>query len=255
MWNNGNDLDWRHIYKIVDDQYFTTKGASRLTRAHVDLTSYSVMNVRLAAQTLSASTAVVLRYNKDASATAEFCEMANKFFDILNVRSQQEGTFQRNDDMKPFISKDDERLVWLKTTFLDYFSSSKESIEKREGFSKTEKEKMFISAQTYQGLKITVLSMVEIIPFLLDNGVKFVLTNKFNQDCLEQNFGMHRSMGGRSDNPNVYRFGYQAQANRVHRSVVPVKGNVAGGFMGKKQSHFHKVDPTELDKKRKRPRK
>ena len=85
--------------------------------------------------------------------------------------------------MKPFTSKYDQRLKWLQRTFLGYFSDWKRNIEMREGFTRREKEKMLISAETYEGLRITVLSIVEIIPYLLENGLDFVLTEKFNQDC------------------------------------------------------------------------
>ena len=51
-------------------------------------------------------------------------------------------------------------------------------------------------------------------------------------------------MCGRSKNPNVYRFGYGDNAMRVHRSVVPVKGNVAGAFKGKRKPCRYDVDDT-----------
>ena len=125
----------------------------------------------------------------------------------------------------------------------------------REGFSKKEKEKMFISAQTYEGLQITVMSMVEIVPFLLDNEFEFVLTEKFNQDCLEQNFGTHRSVGGRSQNPYLYRFGHDENAMRVHRSVVPVKGNVQGAFVNKSKPCWFDVEEDPIEKRAKKAKK
>ena len=213
MWSNGEHLEWGHICKLVNGQFMTTKGALKLTQNHINLNSYSVMNVRLSVQSFSATVADVLRnYYPLASATANLCHMSNKFFDIMNIRCQREFFVTRNEDLKPFTSKYGQRLEWLKCTFLGYFPDGKRNIEMRGGFTRREKEKMFISAQTYEGLRITVLSIVEIIPFLLENGLDFVLTEKFNQDCLEQSFGTHRSMGGRSENPNVYRFGYDDNA-------------------------------------------
>ena len=97
-------------------------------------------------------------------------------------------------------------------------------------FFKRDREKMFISTQTYEGIQITTLSIIELIRFLLENGVNFILTEKFNQDCLEQNFWTHRSLGGRSDNPTLEKFGYDENTIRMQRSVVPVTGNTKGGF-------------------------
>ena len=76
---------------------------------------------------------------------------------------------------------------------------------------------MFISTQTYEGIHITTLSMIELIRFLLENGVDFILTERFNQDCLEQMFGTHRSLGGRSDNPTLEKFGYDENTIRMQR--------------------------------------
>ena len=91
MWNNGQHIEWGHICKLVNDQFMTTKGAPKLTQNHINLNSYSVMNVRLAVQTLSATVAAVLRNNyPQANATADFCDMGNKFFDVMNIRCQKE---------------------------------------------------------------------------------------------------------------------------------------------------------------------
>ena len=56
----------------------------------IQLISYSVMNVPLAAQTLSATTASILRtyYGDDTSGTAL---LRDNFFDSLNVRITSEG--------------------------------------------------------------------------------------------------------------------------------------------------------------------
>ena len=48
---------------------------------------------------------------------------------------------------------------------------------------------MFILSQTYEGLKITVNSIIESNQFLLHHKVKYVLTEHFCQDPLENYFG------------------------------------------------------------------
>ena len=57
------------------------KIAPKMRDAHVNLTSYSVMKVNLAVQTL--------KHCHDAGkhATAEYCSLMNDFFDIMNVRN------------------------------------------------------------------------------------------------------------------------------------------------------------------------
>ena len=48
---------------------------------------YSVMNVSLAVQTLSSTTAIALRnyYDTETHRTAEFCDMMNSFFNMFKV--------------------------------------------------------------------------------------------------------------------------------------------------------------------------
>ena len=65
---------------------------------------------------------------------------------------------------------------------------------------------MFLSLQTYNGLKISVLSHVEAIKFLLKQGFQYVLIERFMQDILEDYFGHQRARGCRSDNPTAQQF-------------------------------------------------
>ena len=60
---------------------------------------------------------------------------------------------------------------------------------------------MFISRQTHEGLQITCYSVIEATKYLLQQGFKFVLTERFRQDLLEEYFGRQRSIGCRNDNP------------------------------------------------------
>ena len=94
MWNNQKHIIWNYVGRIIYDEVENgLKVDAKLSYEHIQLTHYSVMNVRLAAQTLSATTASVLRtyYGDDTSETALFCENMDNFFDALNVRITSEG--------------------------------------------------------------------------------------------------------------------------------------------------------------------
>ena len=52
-----------------------------------------------------------------------------------------------------------------------------------------------------RGLQITVHSFKEVCKYLLHNGVKFILSERFCQDDLENYFGRQRAIGSRKDNP------------------------------------------------------
>ena len=52
----------------------------------------------------------------------------------------------------------------------------------------------------------------------------FLLSERFSQDPLESFFGQQRARGGRSDNPNVKTFLYNAQAIRIQRTLAIGQG-------------------------------
>ena len=89
-----------------------------------------------------------------------------KFFDIMNVSSTTASSRELKNGFK--LSTDDPRFSWLKNQFLKYFEDWLRSIEERLGaYTKSEKQKMFISSQTYEGLKITVHSAIVLVKFLI----------------------------------------------------------------------------------------
>ena len=220
---------------------------------HVKLTPFSVMNVKLATQVLSSSVAKILQtyYPNDTAGTAKFCEMFDNFFDCLNVRCQLEGVKKRKPFLMPYTNENDIRFTWLKDVLLGYLKSWKSSVDNRNGnFSKDVRDRMFISRQTYEGVQITIHSVIEVVKFLLKNGMPFVLTERFNQDCLEEYFGRHRGLGRRNDNPTVYQFGYQENTLRMQRSIEPVRGNTKGAHNQKKRPSWSVVDNSKLLKRK-----
>lgn len=116
MWNNGHYILWSHIaqmfYQDIDNGL---KLLPRLTYDHINLNSYSVMRVNLAAQVLSSSVAAVLKSfgPAEAAATAKLCEMVDGFFDCLNVRSTSEHQKKRKPLLAPYTSLHDERFVLI----------------------------------------------------------------------------------------------------------------------------------------------
>ena len=239
MWNDGNYVLFHHIANLFySDQELALHSLPKLTLDHIVLTSYSKMKVKLATQVLSKSVAIALEESGDEEVlgTAKFCRMMNDFVDCTNVRSTTEYVRKRNDLIKPYSSCDDSRLTWLKDVFLQYLDDWKRSTLTRPGvYSLDDRGKMFLSIQTYNGLKISVNSHVEAIKFLLSQGFQYVLTERFMQDVLEDYFGHQRAKGGRSDNPTAQQFGYNDLTIASQRDIAPViRGNVGGRYEVKK---------------------
>ena len=115
MWDSGHYILWQHITDIffqdVDNGLKLLPG---LTYEHINLNAYSVMQVNLAAQVLSASVSSVLRAfgPPEAAGTARLCEMVDQFFDCLNVRSLTEHQRKRKPFLAPYRSVQDGRYVW-----------------------------------------------------------------------------------------------------------------------------------------------
>ena len=153
--------------------------------------------------------------------------MINNFFDCLNVTSTT-GAIKKGItffNLKTQLSTTqpnvgDQRLQWLGNTFLNYLSEWKENIAARRGnFTKTEKAQMFISWLACEGFQITFKSIPECVSLLLTDGMEFILTESFCQDPLEEYFGSLRKIGGRSENPDIFIFGYNDNTIRIQRNV------------------------------------
>lgn len=225
----GLYLLWDHIKDLYyEDLECGLKLMPKLTTNHVLLNSYSVMRVNLASQILSESVGKTLQEfgPKEARGTSEFCLQMDKFFDCLNVRNTKEHLLKRKPFLKPYSSLNDERFVWL-DSFLEYLEKWKSTIENREGdFNPTQRNNMFLSFPTYEGLRMTVHSLKEVVTFLLKNGFDYVLSEKFCQDDLENYFGRQRAIGRRKDNPNVRDTLYGDNLIKTQYDVKPIKGNV-----------------------------
>ena len=76
----------------------------------------------------------------------------------------------------------------------------------------------------------TVKAFVEMARFLLKQGdVKFLLSERFCQDPVEEFFGHQRAKGGRCDNPTVNQFLENTVSLRIQKTVAvamkPPRGN------------------------------
>ena len=82
MWNGGMFLLWNHIADIFyEDQECGLHIFPKLCIKHIKLTSYSIMNVKIAAQVLSSTVSkVLLKHGPlEAAGTAKFCSLMDVF--------------------------------------------------------------------------------------------------------------------------------------------------------------------------------
>ena len=103
---------------------------------------------------------------------------------------------------------------------------------------------MFMSWQTYESIRITTYSTIELIKLLLSNNVQYVFTERLWQDPLENYFGRQRSLGKRRDNPNIRTFGYQDNTIRTSNIFKPIaSGN------SRNKDYFECFSANELSRK------
>ena len=93
----------------------------KLTYDHIRLTSYSKMNVKLAAQVLSSTfgNTMISPDSPEFAETAKFCCIMDKFFDIVNIHNTSDCKTKSKPNLEPFYSPNDHRLTWLVNDFLE----------------------------------------------------------------------------------------------------------------------------------------
>lgn len=73
-------------------------------------------------------------------------------------------------------------------------------------FTKSQINALMLSRQTLEGLTITAMSAVSCVKYCLTKGVRFVMTERFNQDLVEPHFSIYRSSLGHNKNPTLKEF-------------------------------------------------
>ena len=89
---------------------------------------------------------------------------------------------------------------------------------------------MLVNLQTNHCIQITVRSTVETVKFILQNGSKFILTERFYQDPVEEYFVIQRQLGRRYDNPDVAKFCYNDNTVRIQTDVSFTSANIKGKY-------------------------
>ena len=147
LWNDGFNLLWSHISRLYYENLdFGLKLVPEKKYEHINLTPYSVMNVKLAAQVLSETVGKVLLVTGSAevAVTANLYLMMDKFFECLNVRNTEEHKIKLKSFLRPYSNVNDVSFVWL-DEFLQYLENWKRSTLEREGnFSQRDRKAMFL---------------------------------------------------------------------------------------------------------------
>lgn len=195
---NGSLIQFAHVRKFFEmDSKLSVRMCPKLTQKHIELTNFSKMRVRLAAQIFSHSVAAgLMTYAKlgalepSATNTANFIDRADRLFDAFNSRTLH----CKLKPLKAAMSRTTMHVAFLKGC-LNWFDDMK-FIGSRSILPCVEGWKQSISA---------LLGMWNDIDKNFDVG--FLLTDRLNQDCIENFFAVIRQAGLCRDNPTPFEFG------------------------------------------------
>ena len=151
------------------------------------------MWVNLAAQTVSHSVTAGINtlcalkcLPDDVGATAEFIETSDQLFNAFNSAG-----FKSSHKHKNALSENSGHIPFLNNCLR--FLSKLKTVENT-------------VVPCLVGWQISIKSLLAIWEDLQDNGFKYFLTNRLNQDCLENLFSIIRGRGRHRDNPNPQKF-------------------------------------------------
>ncbi|XP_038062325.1 uncharacterized protein LOC119732793 [Patiria miniata] len=254
------DIKWTQLLQLyewdvgLDRHSPGLRRLHKITYEHLHLTPSLRMRVYMAAQVMSSTVANTLDAQMKAGkvgleSTIKFIRYIDDFFDCLNVSNAYDYARLRKPNLEPYISAEDKRFDWLMHDFLGFLDEWEAEVESHPALDKTAKAKMILSKETLKGMRITVHSFVELGRLLLKlPGVTFLLSEKFNQDPLEQYFSKQRGTGGCSDSPTVEQFGHNMQALYVASSCV--KASKRGNCKVQGADEVAALDSTPLPRRK-----
>ncbi|RXN08545.1 Transposable element P [Labeo rohita] len=200
---DGNEITWDILEDLYAyDSHQEIRLCCRLTKKHVHLPPFASMRVRLATQVLSHSVAVGIKTLTDIKGltgqhqqnyleAARFCENFNGLFDCFNSKQLKDSHKLKCaiSDASAHFPFFDKCLEWLPRLKLVGANSNKKQIPCVEGWQ----HNILCLKMLWSDLRQR-------------HQVSFLLTNRLNQDCLENAFSSIRARGGNRDNPDSVQF-------------------------------------------------
>ena len=202
----NEQVSWKYVEQFYDiDSSLPIRMAPKLTAKHINLPPFTAMRVSLATQVLSHSVAAGIttlcltgdKLPQEAIHTAYFLERFDSLFNTFNSAN-----LHNSHNLRRAMSATSDHVPFLKDTlkWLDAVTP--------EGKSKT--------LPCIQGWKLSINSLLGLWHDVhVSCNLKFLITNRLNQDCLENYFSLVRGRGGHRDNPDAVQFTAEHRALAV----------------------------------------
>ena len=189
-------ISWDYIRQFFEkDQQQKIRLAPKLTEKHICVEGFSKMRANLAAQVMSRTVAAGI-YTHSVSGTlpqkaihtAEFVEKVDSLFDCFNSSSK---THYKS--VLSAVSADSCHIAFI-SKIKDYILSLKVCTPPH------------VRIHCVDGWLINLAALEALWLHLQSYQVKYLLTRRLNQDCLENLFARLRVRFGNCDHPTAYNF-------------------------------------------------
>lgn len=226
---NGDEIKWIYITQLV--KYSKERGFSathKLNQTHIDWRRRP-MNVRLAVETLSKSTADSIDFLRSkgyddfigATPTVDIILLFDKLFDIFNTKlsHSNENVFKNA------------LCGTNKDSIFTFFTQAIDSIKALKFRCENGGDKYFCKSIAKTGFVGYIINMCSLMLMYTEfvehlKILTFIPTYYINQDAVEMFFSKIRSLGGFNDNPNVVYFRAAYRKLLANDSIlVSSKGN------------------------------
>lgn len=200
------------INEIIMRSVRDLKTTFKLSEKHIEVEGARRMNVRLAAQLLSETTATTLNFfgeqgllkSKDWETTSSFILLADKWFDLFNSRVPLDREKSSRHGYGKNLEKQNETLTQMIQTI----------------------QKMRVRGKNFlyqfqKGIIMSSKSLNKLYEMLNEKyNVTYLLTYRLNQDCLEHFFCCLRQMGGNNDNPSPVQIKYRVKKYLLGKEIA-----------------------------------
>lgn len=212
------------VYNI-DKKNAKSKALPTLTDSHVFPNSFQKMSVKRAVQIFSNSVAAAIKtciisgelQSETASDTAEFIDFINKLFDCLNSRN----IFSSN----PYNSALSANNLLAQNIF-DKAKEVFDQIQKIDPITKKNSR-----PPCFDGFMQTIIGITMLFKQEQERGIQFILTNRLNQDVLENQFSIYCQRGRYCRNPTAKLLRTSFRSNAVNNLMkLPESSNCEPDF-------------------------
>lgn len=205
--------DIKKTYEL-DKQSHKSRSLVKITDAHIYPNSFQKMRVKLAAQLLSNSMSATIRtciqtgqlQSDTSSNTADFIEFINHLFDCLNSKS----LYSHNPYLCALTDLGTVKQFLIGASL--YFTN----------LQKLKKGKL-TQPPCFKGFTQTINGVLQFFEEEKSNNIVFLMTNRLNQDILENLFSIFRQNGGYNKNPTARTIRTSIRSNCIF-SLCTSKG-------------------------------